>query len=114
MTTAMFMPRRTVKWWTTSGGAGFSGLPAFALQPPGCNFSVQLEEGQGPPGSFTFANCGSDDRLDQIAQTRIRLRKSFGRSWSVEGFYNWTDWSSDVKEFDFNRHFVGFAATFRR
>jgi tetratricopeptide (TPR) repeat protein len=96
-----------------SGGVGFSGLGAFPQQPQ-CNFAVELEEGTGPPGSFTFAGCDSSDRLDQIAQTRIRLRKSFGRNWTVEGYYNWTDWSSDVKEFDFNRHFVGLAATFRR
>lgn len=87
-----------------SGGAGFVGLPAYPQQLT-CNFSIEVSD---------FSDCDSDDRLDQIAQTRIRLRKSFGKSWSVEGYYNWTDWSSNVKEFDFNRHFVGLAATFRR
>jgi tetratricopeptide (TPR) repeat protein len=87
-----------------SNGVGFAQLGPYPQQ-VGCNFSIEESD---------FASCASDDRLDQIAQTRIRLRKSFGKNWSVEGYYNWTDWSSNVQEFDFNRHFVGLAATFRR
>jgi len=87
-----------------TGGVGFAALPAVVPQPANCNFSIAQSD---------FSRCRSDQRLDQIAQARIRLRKSFGKSWSVEGSYSWTDWSSNVQEFDFNRHIVGLAATFR-
>jgi len=58
--------------------------------------------------------CATNDRLDKITQARVRLRKNIGKRWVLEGYYRWVDWSSNTEEFDFNRHIVGLAATFRR
>ncbi len=61
-----------------------------------------------------FSDCNSNDRLDKITQARIRLRKNIGKNWILESYYRWVDWESNTEEFNFNRHIVGLAATFRR
>lgn len=83
-----------------------------ALLTPGVPCQVAL----APPGPFaeSLGTCNTNARLDRITQTRVRLRKNIGRHVSVETFYRWVDWDSQTQEFDFDRHIVGFAATFRR
>ncbi|NNL65471.1 MAG: tetratricopeptide repeat protein [Myxococcales bacterium] len=80
------------------------------LRTPTCNFTLP------PAGAFAenFAGCKSNSRLDRVTQSRVRLRKNIGKHWTVEGWYRWVDWESDTQEFDFDRHIVGMAATFRR
>jgi len=96
---------------TGNAGGGFGALPPFAMQPVNCVF---VAGGAGAPQIEQLSGCNSNDRLDQIAQARVRLRKNIGKSFSVETYYHWTNWSSNTQEFDFTRHIVGLAATFRR
>ena len=96
---------------TGNAGGGFPALPPFAVQPVNCVF---LPAGAGGPEIEQLSGCNSNDRLDQIAQARVRLRKNIGKSFSVETYYHWVNWSSNTKEFDFTRHIVGLTATFRR
>ena len=91
----------------------FSDLPAYGAQPVGCRWS--------PPDPFTstpemdnFNNCSSRNRLDKITQARVRVRKNIGKHWTLETYYRYVDWSSNTAEYDFDRHIVGLAATFRR
>ncbi len=88
--------------------------PPLSQQRIGCQF-------QGVDRAnkiFTFfedlSNCPSDERLDQIIQTRLRVRKNIGKSWTIESSYRFVRWKSNTPEFDFERHIVGLAATFRR
>ena len=91
----------------------FADLPAYGAQPVGCRWS--------PPDPFTstpemdnFNNCSSRNRLDKITQARVRVRKNIGKHWTLETYYRYVDWSSNTAEYDFDRHIVGLAATFRR
>ena len=81
---------------------GGSATCTFALPPPAGSFNED------------FSGCASNTRLDRITQTRLRLRKNLGKNWTVESWYRWVDWDSNTQEFDFDRHIVGVAATFRR
>jgi hypothetical protein len=81
---------------------GGSATCTFALPPPAGSFNED------------FSGCASNPRLDRITQTRLRLRKNLGKNWTVESWYRWVDWDSNTQEFDFDRHIVGVAATFRR
>ena len=87
-----------------TGGGGFAVLPAFDMQPTNCRFEITRED---------FSGCNSRERLDKITQAGVRLRRNFGKHWMLETYYNWVDWESNVQEFDFDRHIVGVAATFR-
>jgi len=95
---------RDIRFLTGVGPTG--ALPAFAAQPASCRFAF--------PAGEDFSLCPSGKRLDKITQTRLRLRKNIGRSWTIESYYRWVHWKSTTQEFDFTRHIVGLAATFRR
>jgi tetratricopeptide (TPR) repeat protein len=94
---------------------GTLALAGVANQPFDCVF-VPPDTAASPdvPEIENLNGCRTNDRLDKITQARVRLRKTIGRSWILETYYRWVDWSSNTEEFDFNRHIVGLAATFRR
>jgi Flp pilus assembly protein TadD len=104
-----------VRELTGGDPAGFAALPPLAAQPFDCVF-VPPNTAASPdvPEIENLNGCRSNDRLDKITQARVRLRKKIGRSWILETYYRYVDWSSNTEEFDFNRHIVGLAATFRR
>ena len=89
---------------------GIENLPPIFAQPANCRWAPP----SGGQEFEDFSGCDSTRRLDKIAQARIRLRKNFGKTRTFEAYYRWTDWNSSVQEFNFDRHIVGFAATFRR
>jgi len=96
-----------------TGGDTIADLPPIAAQPLNCFWQ--------PPNALAglteienFSGCNSNDRLDKITQARVRVRKNLGKRWTLETYYRWVDWESTVQEFNFNRHIVGLAATFRR
>ncbi len=75
---------------------------------------VFADPSTGTPFFENLGTCNTNSRLDRITQARVRLRKNIGNHVTLETFYRWVDWESQTQEFDFDRHIVGFAATFRR
>jgi hypothetical protein len=94
-----------------TGGETIADLPPVLFQPFDCAWLPPSPTG---PEFEALNGCNTNDRLDKITQARVRLRKNIGKSWTLETYYRYVDWSSNTEEFDFNRHIVGLAATFRR
>ncbi len=66
------------------------------------------------PSSFELARDPSASRrLDRITRARVIFRRPIGEHWTVETYYRFHRWDTDVEEFDFKRHVIGVAATFR-